>query len=118
MTKAELAKITPEHEAYCKGCGRSTTSQDSVPYQPWNDKQDIVLFPGAVGGGNWNGVTFNKPLGLMITNVMNAGQWGHLEAGDRRRDGALRRAQRQAPSTGSGRRPTRGALRRRRRGAR
>ena len=36
-------------------------------------------FPGAVGGGNWQGVMFNKPLGLIITNVMNAGQWGHLE---------------------------------------
>ena len=37
------------------------------------------MFPGAVGGGNWNGVTYNKKHGLIITNVMNAGQWGHLE---------------------------------------
>jgi len=81
MTKAELATITPEHEAYCKALWDKYTLQDSVPYQPWNDKQDIVLFPGAVGGGNWNGVTVNTPLGLMITNVMNAGQWGHLELG-------------------------------------
>ena len=69
----------PEHEAYCRGLWDKYNLADSVPYQPWNDKQDIVLFPGAVGGGNWNGVTFNKALGLMITNVMNAGQWGHLE---------------------------------------
>ena len=34
-----------------------------------------------MGGGNWQGVMFNNPLGLMITNVMNAGQWGHLEEG-------------------------------------
>jgi len=81
MTKAELATITPEHEAYCKALWDKYRLQDSAPYQPWNDKQDIVLFPGAIGGGNWNGVTFNKPLGLMITNVMNAGQWGHLEPG-------------------------------------
>ena len=81
MTKAELATITPEHEAYCKALWDKYKLQDSVPYQPWNDKQDIVLFPGAVGGGNWNGVTVNQPLGLMITNVMNAGQWGHLEIG-------------------------------------
>jgi quinoprotein glucose dehydrogenase len=39
----------------------------------------VVVFPGAIGGGNWNGVAFNKKLGLMFTNVMNAGQWGHLE---------------------------------------
>ena len=50
-----------------------------MPYTPWQVKQDIVVFPGAIGGGNWHGVTFNKKLGLIITNVMNAGQWGHLE---------------------------------------
>ena len=81
MRKDELAKITPEHEAYCAGLWDKYKLADAVPYQPWNDKQDIVLFPGAVGGGNWNGVTVNRPLGLMITNVMNAGQWGHLELG-------------------------------------
>lgn len=81
MTKADLASINPEHEAYCKGLWDKYHLQDSAPYQPWNDKQDIVLFPGAVGGGNWNGVAVNRPLGLMITNVMNAGQWGHLELG-------------------------------------
>jgi quinoprotein glucose dehydrogenase len=79
MTKADLATITPEHEAYCRGLWEKYGLQDSVPYTPWNDKQDIVLFPGAVGGGNWNGVAVDQPLGLMITNVMNAGQWGHLE---------------------------------------
>ena len=101
MTKAELATITPEHEAYCKALWDKYKLQDSVPYQPWNDKQDIVLFPGAVGGGNWNGVTVNQPLGLMITNVMNAGQWGHLEigTGGRGRRGEGRGAQ---PAAGRG----------------
>jgi quinoprotein glucose dehydrogenase len=45
MTKAELATITPEHEAYCKALWDKYKLQDSVPYQPWSDKQDIVLFP-------------------------------------------------------------------------
>ena len=102
MTKAELATITPEHEAYCKALWDKYNLQDSAPYQPWNDKQDIVLFPGAVGGGNWNGVTVNTPLGLMITNVMNAGQWGHLElgAGGRGRRGEGRGAA--PPAAGRG----------------
>jgi quinoprotein glucose dehydrogenase len=101
MTKAELATITPEHEASCKALWDKYKLQDSAPYQPWNDKQDIVLFPGAVGGGNWNGVTVNQPLGLMITNVMNAGQWGHLElgTGGRGRRGEGRGAQ---PAAGRG----------------
>ena len=79
MRRDELAKINPAHDAYCAGLWDKYKLSDSVPYQPWNDKQDIVLFPGAIGGGNWNGVTYDRALGLMITNVMNAGQWGHLE---------------------------------------
>ena len=94
MRKEDLATVTPELETYCRGLWEKYKLADSVPYQPWNDKQDIVLFPGAIGGGNWNGVTFHKPLGLMITNVMNAGQWGHLElgAGGRGRRGGGRGA--------------------------
>jgi quinoprotein glucose dehydrogenase len=37
------------------------------------------VFPGAIGGGNWQGIAFNKKNRLIVTNVMNAGQWGHLE---------------------------------------
>ncbi len=50
-----------------------------MPYTPWKMDQDVVVFPGAIGGGNWGGVAYNKKLNLVITNVMNAGQWGHLE---------------------------------------
>ena len=123
MTKADLATITPEHEAYCKGLWDKYNLQDSVPYTPWHDKQDIVLFPGAVGGGNWNGVAVNQPLGLMFTNVMNAGQWGHLEPAttgrgrrggsamdevDRRLRGVAPRRHRDVPATKVSRRPRRG----------
>ena len=101
MTKADLATITPEHEAYCKGLWEKYGLQDSVPYTPWSDKHDIVLFPGAVGGGNWNGVAVNQPLGLMITNVMNAGQWGHLEL-------ATGRGRRGGEGAGRGDAPVRG----------
>ena len=79
LKKEELAKVTPELEAHCKGLWEKYNLSDSVPYNPWQEKQDIVVFPGAVGGGNWQGVMVNKSLGLMITNVHNTGQWGHLE---------------------------------------
>ena len=36
--------------------GQVQARRTRCPTTPWNDKQDIVLFPGAVGGGNWNGV--------------------------------------------------------------
>jgi quinoprotein glucose dehydrogenase len=80
MKKADLpTMISPEHTAYCQGLWDKYKLQDSGPYTPWQLGHDIVLFPGAIGGGNWQGVTFNKKLGLVITNVMNAGQWGHVE---------------------------------------
>jgi len=92
LKKEELAKVTPELEAHCKGLWEKYKLSDTVPYNPWKETQDIIVFPGAVGGGNWQGVMVNKPLGLMITNVMNAGQWGHLEeragGGGRRGGGA------------------------------
>jgi len=81
LRKDELAKVTPELEAYCLGLWDKYKLEDTVPYNPWREGQDIVVFPGAIGGGNWQGVAFNAPLGLIITNVMNAGQWGHLQQG-------------------------------------
>jgi quinoprotein glucose dehydrogenase len=80
LKKSELpTTISPEHTAYCAALWEKYNLQDTVPYTPWRLTQDIIMFPGAVGGGNWNGVSYNKKLGLIITNVMNAGQWGHLE---------------------------------------
>jgi quinoprotein glucose dehydrogenase len=79
MTKEELATVTPELAAYCKGLWDTYQLSDTVPYNPWQEKQDIIVFPGAIGGGNWQGTMFSQPLGLIITNVMNVGQWGHLE---------------------------------------
>jgi quinoprotein glucose dehydrogenase len=80
IKRSELPKnISPEHTAYCEGLWGKYQLQDSVPYTPWKVGQDVVVFPGAIGGGNWQGVAFNKKLHLIITNVMNAGQWGHLE---------------------------------------
>jgi glucose dehydrogenase len=80
MKKSELpTTISPEHTAYCAALWEKYKLEDSVPYTPWKLNQDIVMFPGAIGGGNWNGTSYNKKLGLIITNVMNAGQWGHLE---------------------------------------
>lgn len=79
MKKSELATVTPELEAYCRNLWDKYQLSDTVPYLPWKEKQDIVVFPGAIGGGNWQGTMFNQPLGLIITNVMNVGQWGHLE---------------------------------------
>jgi len=79
LTRAQLAKVTPEHQAFCEALWDKYKLSDAVPYQPWKVNQDVLVFPGAQGGGNWHGVAFNRPLGLIIAPVMDAGQWGHLE---------------------------------------
>jgi quinoprotein glucose dehydrogenase len=80
LTRAELpTTISPEHTAYCAGLWEKYQLQDTVPYMPWALGQDVIVFPGAIGGGNWQGVAFNQKRRLIVTNVMNAGQWGHLE---------------------------------------
>ena len=79
ITKDDLQTgISPEHDAYCQQLWDKYHLANDGPYTPWDVNRDVVVFPGAIGGGNWNGVTFNPKLGLMFTNVMNAGQWGHL----------------------------------------
>jgi quinoprotein glucose dehydrogenase len=87
LKRSELSTVTPEHQAFCQGLWDKYKLEDSVPYDPWRVGQDILVLPGAQGGGNWHGATFSKPLGLIITNVMTAGQWGHLQAGGGRRGG-------------------------------
>ena len=56
--------MTPELEAYCKACGRNTSCTTPCRTSPWQVGQDIVVFPGARGGGNWHGAAFNPPLGF------------------------------------------------------
>lgn len=80
LTRAELPRtISPELAAYCERLWEKYRLRDSVPYTPWQLEQDVVVFPGAIGGGNWNGVAYNRKRGLIITNTMTAAMWGHLE---------------------------------------
>ena len=81
LKRSELSKVTPEHQAFCEGLWDKYKLPDAVPYDPWRVGQDIVVLPGAQGGGNWHGAAFNKSLGFIITNVMTAPQWGHLGQG-------------------------------------
>jgi glucose dehydrogenase len=81
MKMSEIPKdVTPELASYCQGLVDKYKLEDAVPYNVWKVGQDIVEYPGAIGGGNWNGTSFNPTLGLIFTNVMNAGQWGHVDA--------------------------------------
>lgn len=110
MTRADLAAVTPELKTYCEGLWDKYGLQDAGPYTPWQLGRDIVLFPGALGGGNWQGVTFNEKRGLLITNVMNAGQWGHLEKIDPGAPRGRGRGGRGGDQVDEGGPPARGAI--------
>ncbi len=114
LKKSELpTTISPELTAYCQALWDKYQLQDTVPYTPWNIGKDVIVFPGAVGGGNWNGVAFNKKLGLIVTNVMNAGQWGHLEEIKRGEGGGRGGGARSAGGAGAEGARSRSATRRR-----
>ena len=73
FSPSEIAKVTPQHEAYCKGLldleGGVLTGG---PYAQYGPKLSVI-FPGWTGGGNWNGSAFNPDLGLLFTPNQDIG---------------------------------------------
>jgi quinoprotein glucose dehydrogenase len=49
------------------------------PFTPMPLEGNALLFPSTIGGGNWSGLSVDPKLGYVFTNVMNIGQWGHME---------------------------------------
>lgn len=75
VQRDELTHRTPEAERYCRElfdemAGRSL-------YTPYGTKKTLV-FPGAMGGGNWGGVSFDPLLGYVFVNTSNMGAIGHI----------------------------------------
>ena len=90
ITKNDLYNLTPEHAAFCRDLWEKNNAFNDGPYTPWTLKESgrtAVIFPGAVGGGNWGGVAADPRLGYVFANVMNTGQWGYLEKSEGGRGG-------------------------------
>jgi glucose dehydrogenase len=91
FTAADLWDRTPGHALYCKTLWEQNRGFNDGPYTPWDTQESgrtAVIFPGAIGGGNWGGVSFNPELGLIFANVGNYGQWGYLVKSSRTADNA------------------------------
>ena len=85
ISKEELFNLTPEHAGFCKSLWEKNNAFNDGPYTTWTMKDSgrtAVIFPGAVGGGNWGGVAADPTSGYVFANVMNTGQWGYLEKSD------------------------------------
>jgi quinoprotein glucose dehydrogenase len=75
----ELYDRSAEHARFCKELFETNQMKIGGPYTPLPLEGNALLFPSTLGGGNWGGVSIDPSLGLLFVNVMNIGQWGHME---------------------------------------
>ena len=75
VTRDELTKRTPEAEKYC--AEEFAKYVHGNLYTPFG-LQPALTFPGAMGGGNWGGVSFDPNSSLIFANTTNMGGIGHI----------------------------------------
>ena len=75
----DLYSRSPEHARFCKDLFESNQMTIGPPYSPMPLAGNVLFLPSTPGGGNWGGVSVDPPLGLLFVNIMNIGQWGHME---------------------------------------
>jgi glucose dehydrogenase len=73
--------LTPDHAAYCRELWDTNKMYTSGPYTPPGVEGVMVTFPSTLGGGNWNGLSYDPTLGLVFTSVMNLGQVAQMARG-------------------------------------
>jgi len=75
VRRDELSTRTPEAQRYC----RELFDQLRVGeiYTPFGSTKTLV-FPGAMGGGNWGGVSFDPALGYIFVNTTNMAAIGNI----------------------------------------
>ena len=71
--------LTPEHAAYCKELWDKNQLFTQGMFTPAAVDRTMVTFPSTIGGGNWNGLSYDPTLGYVFTNVMNLGQVARME---------------------------------------
>ncbi len=75
----ELYDRSPEQAKFCKDLFESNHMKIGGPYTPMPLDGNALFFPSTIGGGNWGGVSIDPAQGLLFVNIMNIGQWGHME---------------------------------------
>ena len=78
MTTADLTTVTPESNKFCTDWWEREHMYNDGPYTPYAYMGMSVVFSGTVGGGNWGGVAFNPPLGLIFVNTSNLATIGRM----------------------------------------
>ena len=65
----EIAKVTPEHEAFCRDLYEKNEMHNDGPFTPYGLKTTIQ-FPGTLGATNWHGGSYDPTLGYLFFNVL------------------------------------------------
>ena len=84
----DVATVTPELEAYCRGLLAEHGMLSGGPYLPIG-RTPTIHFPGRLGGANWGGGSYDPARGLFLVNASNL---GHVEQLTPRNDGTLTNA--------------------------
>jgi quinoprotein glucose dehydrogenase len=78
FTPAEIATVTPEHQAVCEKLFATEGGMQSGPlFTPYGEKLTIV-FPSTVGVVNWHGMSYNPKLGYLFVNTNELGGVGKV----------------------------------------
>jgi glucose dehydrogenase len=75
----DMYSRSPEQARFCKELFETNQMKIGGPYTPLPIEGNALFFPSTLGGGNWGGVSVDPSLGLLFVNVMNVGQWGHMQ---------------------------------------
>jgi len=75
----EMYDRSPDHARFCRELFETNHMKIGAPYTPLPLEGNALFFPSTLGGGNWGGGSVDPTLGLLFVNVMNIGQWGHME---------------------------------------
>lgn len=76
ISRSDVFERTPESKRYCLELFDRLRNEG--PYTPYGLAKATLEFPGAMGGGNWGGVSFDPSLGYIFVNTTNMGAWGHM----------------------------------------
>jgi glucose dehydrogenase len=69
--REEIATVTPEHQKFCEALfDRDGGMHNEGPYTHYTTKPSVV-FPGTLGGGNWNPMSFDPKLGYLFINTQD-----------------------------------------------
>jgi quinoprotein glucose dehydrogenase len=79
--KKDFNSLIPAVEAYCKDLWEKNGLYTKGVFTPAGTEGYMVTFPSTIGGGNWNGFTYDPALGYAITNIMNIGQVAKMVQG-------------------------------------